>query len=130
MATVEQIKQEILDYFNSEVRKHNEKPAEERYHYEMEEAEDFDQAFGGIDDVGVYDELSYEDGVELPSGRAKSVKKWGDGDYGVTLVFSVGEQFFKITGSYSSWDGHDWYGKLVEVFPKEEVKIRYYEKKD
>lgn len=129
MATVAQIKQEILDYFNAEVRTYNEKDSADRYGYELEEAEDFDQAFRGLDDEGFYDQM-YGDGIELPSGRAKQVKEWGDGDYGVTAIFSVGDQFFKITGSYSSWDGYEWYGKLVEVFPREVTKTRYFEKKE
>jgi hypothetical protein len=122
MATVEQIKQEIIDFHNAEIRKFNSDSD-----YEYDEAETFEDAFqGGWDTDGFYEDLY--SGVDLPSGHAKKVKEWNDGDYGVTAIFSVGEQFFKINGSYSSWDGYEWYGKLVEVFPKEETKIRYYEK--
>jgi hypothetical protein len=125
MATVAQVKQELLDFYNKEVRDWNEEHST-RYG-EADEAETFESALTGYDIDGLYTYL--DDGVDIPSGRAKKVKEWGDGDYGVTAVFSVGDQFFKLTGSYSSWDGYDWYGDMVEVFPKEEVKIRYYEKK-
>lgn len=40
----------------------------------------------------------------------------GDGQE-MWIVFSLGDQFFRKTGYYSSWDGSSWDGALVEVEP-------------
>lgn len=44
-------------------------------------------------------------------------------------VFEINGQFFKVVGSYSSWDGIDWdYAEAFEVEP-EEVTVTVYKRK-
>jgi hypothetical protein len=52
----------------------------------------------------------------------------GGGDY-MDVVFKVGDQLFKKTGYYNSWDSNEWDGGLEEVESYEEVVVKYRSKK-
>jgi hypothetical protein len=130
MATAAQIQKEILDHYNEGIRKINTENAGKMsygYSYTLEESESFSEAFGGCDADGVWEEINWK-GAQLPSGLAKKVKEHTDGDGATTVVFSVGEQYFQISGSYSSWDGNEWDDELIEVVPKEVKVIRFFPK--
>ncbi len=45
------------------------------------------------------------------------------------LVFAIGEQFFRITGYYSSYEGSEWESDVTEVEPREKVVTVYEPKK-
>lgn len=115
---VTDITQEILDWFNVN---------------ETEEiASDIDDAW---DDF--YDSLSSKENVEkyewahapvLPSGPAFLVEDFGGEGQGETryVIFSVGEQFFRVDGYYASWDGTTWEDPTPEeVVAKEVTVIKY-----
>lgn len=66
--------------------------------------------------------------VELASGKVKKVAEFGGEGQGDTYyyVFSVGNQYFKRSGYYDSYDGTDWEdSEFFEVFPKEVTIIEY-----
>lgn len=45
-------------------------------------------------------------------------------------IFSIGTQFFRMDGAYSSWDGISWDGtSLYEVVPKQVTTTQYVLKK-
>jgi hypothetical protein len=48
----------------------------------------------------------------------------GDGDY-MDVVFQIGNQYFRKTGTHNSWDANDWDGQLVEVEPYQELVTKY-----
>lgn len=133
MATTEQIKQEFLDLFNEKVEKHNATPESERpyYWYEADEADSFVEALQGNGDIdGLFDLIGYGDGVTLPSGKVEIVKQWGSGDGGdITAILGIGDQYFQLTGYYSSWDGNDFNDTVIEVEPKEVTVVRFFPKK-
>lgn len=79
------------------------------------------------------------DAVESPSevifeglGTVKHVlteggEGQGDSYYG---IFSIGDQFFRMDGYYSSWDGISWDGvSLYEVEPQQVTITEYVKKK-
>ncbi len=64
----------------------------------------------------------------LPSGPAYTVEDFGGEGQGETryVVFSVGEQFFRVDGYYASWDGTTWEDPApYEVKPVEVTVIDY-----
>lgn len=80
------------------------------------------------------DDLQLNQVVELAPGiEAKLVESFGGEGKGEDcwFIFSIGEQFFRINGYYSSWDGTDWTeGSLEEVFPREVTTINFLTKKE
>lgn len=44
-----------------------------------------------------------------------------DGPSHIWAVITNGKQYWRLTGSYSSWDGSDWYDDVEEVVPSREV---------
>lgn len=118
---VTNITQEILDWFNVN---------------ETEEvATNIDEAWEEF-----YDNLSSKEYVEknagnkwgttavLPSGPAYVVEDFGGEGQGETryVVFSVGDQFFRVDGYYASWDGTTWEDPTPsEVVAKEVTVVRY-----
>lgn len=88
---------------------------------------EYDERF---DDYGsVWDTLCYEKGTaNVPGlGEIEVVDSHsGDGDGSETwVVFKVGDQLFRKTGAYSSWDSNYWDGSIVEVEPYQEVCTFY-----
>ena len=66
--------------------------------------------------------------VSLPSGTVSHVRSEGgyDDGYDASTVFALGDQFFEVTGTYTSWDGYDWYGsQIFEVFPVQVTVTEY-----
>jgi hypothetical protein len=64
----------------------------------------------------------------LPSGPAYNVEDFGGEGQGEErwVVFSVGDQLFKVEGYYASWDGTTWDDPTpFEVKPKDVVVVRY-----
>lgn len=59
----------------------------------------------GIGDVSWFDGYSGEE----------------DGSSHTWVVFTNGNQYWRITGSYSSWNGTEWYGGAEEVSPVKKV---------
>ena len=66
--------------------------------------------------------------VETPWGPAVSVEDFGgegQGDH-AHVVVKLGDQYFKIDGYYSSWEGTDWsYDEWYEAKPVEKTVIEY-----
>lgn len=96
--------------------------------------EAIEQTYEGYEN-DFYDEISYsgKKGLSLYSlGIAYHQDSegggGGDGEY-MHVVFSIGKQFFRKTGTHSSWDGSDWDGELEEVEPYEVTVVRYREVK-
>ena len=118
--TVTNIEQEILGWFNE--------PLQEEDH-ETEISENVWYEF--------YETLSTEahtkqfDWAKTPvlaSGPAFVVEDFGGEGQGETryVVFSVGEQFFRVDGYYASWDGTTWEDPTPhEVVAKEVTSIEY-----
>ena len=120
---VTNITQEILDWFNVN---------------ETEEvATNIDEAWEEF-----YDNLSSKEYVEknagnkwgttavLPSGPAYVVEDFGGEGQGETryVVFSVGDQFFRVDGYYASWDGTTWEDPTPEEVVAKEVTVVRYER--
>lgn len=71
---------------------------------------------------------SWETVPVLPSGPVFLVEDFGGEGMGDTryVVFSVGDQFFKVEGYYASWDGTTWDDPTpFEVKPVEKTVIEY-----
>jgi hypothetical protein len=95
LATVEQIKQEIIDWVNQK-----------------------DGSTYGPDEItrvfyDFFDTLNWRSTeIELPSGTVKLVEAEdaGEGDYSadIYVVFSVNGQYFRVDGHYESWAGSEW----------------------
>lgn len=101
MATIDQVRQEILDLYNGE--------RTARF-----VTEQFSRAWKDF-----YDTISWRSAeIILPSGTAKIVEEFGGEGEGERrwVVFSVNDSLFRVEGSYTSWDGTDWsYSDLEEV---------------
>lgn len=112
MVTTDQVKQDVIDWVNARY-------AEDGYSSTFS---DFSEAWPEFRDY-----LGNK-GFELASGTVKLSDEYvgvGEGE-NLWVVFSVGDQFFKVVGYYSSWDGEDWDGADVEeVEPHEVVVIQY-----
>lgn len=48
----------------------------------------------------------------------------GGGEY-MSVVFKVGDQLFRMTGSYNSWNASEWDGDLEEVESYQELVTKY-----
>lgn len=59
----------------------------------------------GVGDVALYDSKFGEE----------------NGGSNIWVVFEIGGRYFQINGTYSSWDGEDWYSDVSEVVPTKEV---------
>lgn len=115
---VTDITQEILDWFN--------------VNDTGEETDSIGEAWSEF-----YDTLHEKDYIEkyewanapvLPSGPAYLVEDFGGEGQGEErwVVFSVGDQLFKVEGYYASWDGTTWDDPTpFEVKPKDVVVVRY-----
>jgi hypothetical protein len=115
---VTDITQEILDWFN------------------VNDTEEVSDSISEVWDE-FYETLSTKEHIEkyewahapvLPSGPAFLVEDFGGEGQGETryVVFSVGEQFFRVDGYYASWDGTTWEDPTPsEVIAKEVTVIRY-----
>lgn len=78
------------------------------------------EAYEEVADYGQFwDDFYYEkQSVEIPDlGTIQKVKADGaEGDGAeMWVVFSLGDQLFRMTGSYSSWDSNYWDSRLEEV---------------
>jgi hypothetical protein len=121
MATVEEIKQEIVDYLN-------EAHKDDRYR-ETYTLDNFTGAFW----QWVEDLTWRNTEIELKSGTAKTVKfiDAGEGDYSaaILLVFDVNGQLFRVDGQYESWAGAEWEANdMYEVVPTPVQVIEYLRK--
>ncbi|AXG66283.1 hypothetical protein SEA_ANNADREAMY_198 [Streptomyces phage Annadreamy] len=80
-----------------------------------------------------YEEIG-SSGIELPLLRKTATLEdregghEGGGDY-MHVVFRIGDQLFRKTGYYNSWDANDWDGEIEEVEPYEVTVVRYREVK-
>lgn len=111
MATVEEIKQEIVDYLNTE----------HGSDYGTYSVESFESAF-----YQWVEDLTWRNAeLELKSGTAKTVKYIGagEGDYSADtlLVFDVNGQLFRVDGHYESWAGSEW--EANDMFEAEAVQV-------
>lgn len=114
MATVEEIKQEIIDYVN-EKHGYNESKITHVF-YEF------------IEDIG------WAKGeVALASGTAKTVEfiDAGEGDYSADtmLVFSVNDQLFRVDGHYESWAGNEWESEQMYEAEPVQIMVTEYQRK-
>lgn len=104
------IKQEIIDWYNSEVS-------------DEEKVEYFSDAWPEFQDY------IYGGSVELPSGNtATEVERFGGEGKGDTyyVVFQIGDKFYRVDGYYSSWEGANWdSAEPYEVKPVEVTVIKY-----
>lgn len=52
-----------------------------------------------------------------------------DYDGSIQMVFAIGDQVFAMDGTYSSWNGTEWYGEPYEVDEQPVTKIEYVRKR-
>jgi len=116
------IKQEILDWYNT-----NEVG---------DKAEHFDEAWDDFNEslsTKAETESQYKYTTpNLASGPAYKVDEFGGEGHGDDLwvVFQVGDQFFKVQGYYSSWDGGRYDDPTpFEVEPVQVTVTKYHRKK-
>lgn len=119
MATPKEIEQEFIEHFRGEA------------------GLGANASFYDLWDSFVYESLFTKESIQryeyctdliLPSGNVYLVEDFGGEGQGDErwVVFSVGDQLFRVEGSYASWDGTTWdYPSLEEVEPIEVVKIEY-----
>lgn len=50
---------------------------------------------------------------------------YSDGQEERSLVFRLGDKFYRKIGYYDSWNTYDWHGDLTEVKPIEKTVILY-----
>lgn len=106
MTTAKQVKQEIIDFTKAEY-------FEKAWPDFLEELKDWS---------------STPPEVQLPSGTAKFFKRYGGEGLGEEywVIFSVGDELFKVVGYYSSWDGSSWDdAEIYKVEPVEVTVIEY-----
>lgn len=65
--------------------------------------------------------------VELPGVGTAEYVNYEHINEDLILIFKIGEQFFKITGFYSSYDEDEWENAVTEVVPKEKIITVYEE---
>lgn len=115
MATVQEVEQQLIDWYNAEY-------ADSKWHVTPA------RSFGHALDNGLAESLEYAE-VHIPAGVTKPEATFGGEGQGdkVWVVFSLnGTQYFRIDGSYTSWDGSDWnYSSLYEVEPHPVTVIQY-----
>lgn len=118
--TVTNIGQEILDWFNEpeDVRSKTEMDNEVWY--------EFYEAIWGTK------HNRENKTATLASGRALIEEDFGGEGQGETryVVFSVGDQFFRVEGYYASWDGTTWDDPIPFEVEAKEVSVIKYERKN
>lgn len=110
------IKQEIIDWFVND------------YEYKDDFVEDGDTIYFYKAWEGFQDAIWGSGTVELASGTAKTLTRFGGEGKGDTyyVVFQIGEKIYRVDGYYSSWEGVNWdSAEPYEVKPKEVTIIRY-----
>jgi hypothetical protein len=117
MATVEEIKQDIVDWYNAEYG--------DRYGKD----DSFPSVFYEfLDAVGHSGKKPV-----FPSGpvRVVELQDAGEGDYSADthFVFSVGEQLFRIDGHYESWAGGEWEAEQMYEAEPVQVMVTQYQRK-
>jgi len=50
---------------------------------------------------------------------------YDDGRIDRSVVFRIGDRYFRKSGYYDSWEGGDWDGELEEVRPREKMITVY-----
>jgi len=50
-----------------------------------------------------------------PASYVESSERTNDYDNSIWLIFNIGEQFFRITGYYDSYDGNEWHTGVEEM---------------
>lgn len=118
MATVEEIKQDIVDYLNKEHGK-----------YDTFSVDNFQSGF-----YQFVEDLTWRNAeIELKSGTAKTVKfiDAGEGDYSADtlLVFDVNGQLFRVDGHYESWAGGEWEANDLHEVEAVQVMVTDYQRK-
>lgn len=66
-------------------------------------------------------------GQEISAERVSSFGGEGQGD-DLWIVIKIGDQFFKKSGYYNSWDGGAYDGELFEVEPVQVTRTEYQRK--
>lgn len=122
--TVTNISKEILDWFNEPAEDESDKAT----HIDSEVWNEF---YDSISSKAYIEKYGYKTAT-LESGPAYVEEDFGGEGQGETryVVFSVGEQFFRVDGYYASWDGTTWEDPTPEeVIAKPVTVIRYERKK-
>jgi hypothetical protein len=99
--------------------------------YTIGQVESAIDAFDEGDSDYFYEEIQWtREPIFLPELGEEAVKvdstggSEGEGDY-MDVVFKIGDQLFRKTGFYNSWDSNDWDGSLEEVEPYEVMVTKY-----
>lgn len=114
--TVATLKQEIIDWFISD------------YEYKEDYVEEGEEVYFDAAWEPFQDEIYGNGTVDLPSGTAKTLERFGGEGKGDTywVVFQVGDKIYRMDGYYSSWEGANWdSAEPYEVKPKEVTVIKY-----
>lgn len=111
------IQQEIIDWWNKENPEDEDGPTE----YLEAVLDDFEYRL----DSGIR-------AINLDSGVARQVEQKGGEGEGEEyyLIFSVEDQFFKVEGYYTSWNGANWDSAEVEEVEPVEVLVTQYHTKE
>lgn len=122
--TVEQFMQEAIDWYNLGESVN-----------EYTKAEDFDTVWDEFYEslVSVDYAAKGHKTATLASGAVYIAEDHGGGEGDGEerfVVMSIGDQFFKVSGYYASWDGSNWDDATpVEVVPVEKTVIVFERKK-
>jgi hypothetical protein len=101
-----------------------------------ERMEDFEERFGQLSDeeqalveeVELAEQLQWnKKGTELPEVGTAYFVDYEHINEDLILIFKVGDQFFKMTGFYSSYDADEWEDTITEVTPREKTITVYEE---
>lgn len=115
--TATQVKQEILDWYND----NPEGVIEEDFDYDV--WTEFQETLASKKGVESYGQQT----PVLASGPAYSVDS-DSGEDGYE-VFSIGDQLFKVEGSFNSWDGGEWEPENLHEVEPQQVSVTVYKRK-
>lgn len=88
----------------------------------IENDEDRDEEEGFAEALQYYGD---GEGVNLPGVGTAYLVEYNHVNEDLELIFKIDEQFFRITGYYSSYDSDQWDNDVEEVAPEEKVIIVY-----
>lgn len=119
--------QSAIEAYNEKVYETNEKEPEnwrENFAQALLDGKEWNSQTKEYEDVTV--ELDGFGAVTLVDSKPG----FEGGGEDIWIVFLVGDQLFKLTGWYGSWDGSNWEeGDVFEVVAEEKVVVVYNKKK-
>lgn len=116
--TAQQVKDEILDWFNDNEEDYN----EEEFDYDV-----WTEFLETLNSKATIEKYPTWGTPVLASGPAFKVDE-DSGEDGY-VVFSIGDQLFSVDGSFNSWDGGEWEPENLHEVEAYEVSVTRYKRK-